>query len=158
MIILRVIVTYRCNKKKKKKWHIQSQKHVLCMVSTNTVRYNVKTVGNSYMFSVVLLPSMPLTLNDFNLVHVLLELSGRCWPPNTSQMNPAWTLRSHTVSCSALFGLPWWTSHQLPAYQCTQSVEVTVCGQWHIAMKILLNNIKTASRSQIRRLQGCAAG
>lgn len=35
----------------------------------------------------------------------------------------------------------------------TQSVEVTDCGEWHIATKSLLNNIKTASSNQISSLR-----
>ncbi len=53
----------------------------------------------------------------------------------------------------SLFRQPWWTPCQLPAYVCTQSVQVTHCGEWHIAMKIPLNNIKTASSNQISSLR-----
>lgn len=55
-----------------------------------------------------------------------------------------------------LFRQPWWTPCQLPAYVYTQSVEVTHCREWHIAMKIPLNNIKTASSNEISSLQAVA--
>ena len=48
---------------------------------------------------------------------------------------------------------PRWTPCLLPACVCTQSVEVTDCREWNIAMKILLNNIKTESSNQICSLR-----